>query len=296
MNVHHLELFYYVVRHGGISRAVRHMPYGIQQPAVSGQILQLERDLGLKLFERSPFRLTATGEQLFAFIRPFFENLGAVGARLRATPVPELRIGASEPVLRDHLPAVLQGVRQGYPKLRLDLRSGYQAQLEAWLQERQIDLAVTALERRPAARLRCLPLVSLPLVLLVPRRSKIRSVADLWAKKFIDEPLISLPPTESVSRHFQQELKRRHIGWPPGIVASSIELVTRYVADGAGLGVSVDMPEAVRHRRVRVLPLTGFKPVEVVALLTGRPSPLVQKVLDEMLAYAQRRWPATEAA
>ena len=37
MNVHHLELFYYVARHGGISQAVRHIPYGIQQPAVSGQ-------------------------------------------------------------------------------------------------------------------------------------------------------------------------------------------------------------------------------------------------------------------
>ena len=37
MNVHHLELFYYVARHGGISEAVRNMPYGIQQPAVSKQ-------------------------------------------------------------------------------------------------------------------------------------------------------------------------------------------------------------------------------------------------------------------
>ena len=45
MNVHHLELFYYVARHGGISSAVRHMPYGIQQPAVSSQVLQLEKTL-----------------------------------------------------------------------------------------------------------------------------------------------------------------------------------------------------------------------------------------------------------
>ncbi|HEY2952632.1 MAG TPA: hypothetical protein VGK40_08620 [Verrucomicrobiae bacterium] len=27
MNIHHLELFYYVARHGGISEAVRTMPY-----------------------------------------------------------------------------------------------------------------------------------------------------------------------------------------------------------------------------------------------------------------------------
>ena len=39
MNIHHLELFYYVARHGGITEAVRNIPYGIQQPAVSGQVV-----------------------------------------------------------------------------------------------------------------------------------------------------------------------------------------------------------------------------------------------------------------
>ena len=50
MNVHHLKLFCYVAKHGGISAAVRHIPYGIQQPAVSGQMRQLEGDVGEKLF------------------------------------------------------------------------------------------------------------------------------------------------------------------------------------------------------------------------------------------------------
>ena len=47
MNIHHLELFYFVARHGGISEAVRNIPYGIQQPAVSGQVGQLEEYLGV---------------------------------------------------------------------------------------------------------------------------------------------------------------------------------------------------------------------------------------------------------
>src|SRR5471032_2378110 len=75
VNIHHLELFYHVARHGGISRAVRHMPYGIQQPAVSGQMRLLEQGLGVRLFERTPFRLTAEGSQLFAFVESFFDNL-----------------------------------------------------------------------------------------------------------------------------------------------------------------------------------------------------------------------------
>ena len=80
MNVHHLELFYYVARHGGITEAVRNIPYGIQQPAVSGQVAQLEEYLGVTLFQRRPFALTPPGEKLFRFIQPFFSNLDAVAS------------------------------------------------------------------------------------------------------------------------------------------------------------------------------------------------------------------------
>ena len=63
MNVHHLELFYYVARHGGIMPAVRNIPYGIQQPAVSAQVRQLEQELNTSLFERlgTKIALTAAG-------------------------------------------------------------------------------------------------------------------------------------------------------------------------------------------------------------------------------------------
>ena len=70
MNIHHLELFYYVARHGGIAEAVRNMPYGIQQPAVSAQILQLEDSLGVSLFQRRPFCLTPAGDKLAFFRGP----------------------------------------------------------------------------------------------------------------------------------------------------------------------------------------------------------------------------------
>ena len=75
MNIHHLELFFYVARFGGIAEAVRNMPYGIQQPAVSAQVIQLEECLGLTLFHRRPFALTPAGEKLYRFIEPLKANI-----------------------------------------------------------------------------------------------------------------------------------------------------------------------------------------------------------------------------
>src|SRR5947207_444911 len=123
MNVHHLELFYYVARHGGISPAVRHMPYVIQQPAVSAPMRTLEEDIGTKLFERTPFRLTPAGEKLFSHAEPFFSNLTAVAQRLQQKALPHLRVGASDVVLRTHFPVVLERLRHHHPKVRLALRS-----------------------------------------------------------------------------------------------------------------------------------------------------------------------------
>ena len=117
MNIHHLELFYYVARHGGIMAAVRNIPYGIQQPAVSGQVAQLEEDLGVTLFHRRPFSLTPQGKELYDFIRPFFDNLTPMAEKLRGGIARHLRVAASEIVLRDYLPVILQELYGLFRKL-----------------------------------------------------------------------------------------------------------------------------------------------------------------------------------
>ncbi len=291
MNVHHLELFYYVAKSGGISAAVRRIPYGIQQPAVSGQMKALEDDLGTKLFERSPFRLTPAGERLFAHVEPFFENLDTVAAQLREVADPELRLGGSELVLRDHIPAVLQRVKARFPRLRLGLKTGHQGQLGDWLLEGHVDVALAPLEARPPARLKQLRLAQIPLVLQVHRKSGIKSAEEFLARKKITEPFIGLPATSVVTRGVQRELKRRGIAWPQAMEATSIELITRYVGNGDGVGVNIAINSVVKHRDVRVLPLTGFEPLTMGVLWRGETSPVVRAFLEEVRSYALQTWP-----
>lgn len=291
MNVHHLELFYYVARHGGISAAVRQIPYGIQQPAVSGQMGKLEEEVGAKLFERSPFRLTPAGERLFAHVQPFFEGLAGVKEQLREAAEPELRLGGADFALRHHIPTVMQRMKKRYPGLRFSLRSGFQSQLEDWVREGLIDVAVTAVDTRPAARLRQLRLSHVPLVLLTPRGSKVKSCEQLWARKRVTEPLILLPASSAVTRSFQRGLKRLGVVWPRSAEATSVQLVADYVANGDGFGVSVALPLITRRRDVRVLPLTGFDPMGIGAVWRGEPSTLVRALIDEVQAYARETWP-----
>jgi len=151
MNIHHLELFYYVARHGGIVPAVRNMPYGIQQPAVSGQIARLEESLDTKLFNRRPFALLPPGVELYEFIRPFFDEIDHVGEAIRGGLAQQLRVAAPAIVLHDYLPEILRRVRKRFPAFRLTLHEAARAEAERLLQAGEIDLAVTVIEHKKEA-------------------------------------------------------------------------------------------------------------------------------------------------
>lgn len=258
------------------------MPYGIQQPAVSGQVIQLEEFLGLTLFQRRPFILTASGQELYTSIQPFFANLDGMADKLRGGTSQQIRIGASEPILSDHLPEILLKVRKKFPKLKVTLREGYQPELEGWLQKHEIDLAVTLLESKPPAGATALPLLKLPLVLLVEKSSKLSSAAELWRRDRIEETLISLPPNETICKNFQQGLSRINVDWFTSIEVSSLHLIETYVANGYGIGLAVVAPKARINPQIRVLPLEDFPPVTVGAVWHGKPGPLLQALLNEM--------------
>lgn len=280
MNVHHLELFYYVARFGGISEAVRNIPYGIQQPAVSSQIIQLEEFLGVTLFQRRPFELTPAGEELFKFSAPFFGNLAQMTEKLQGGTAHSIRVGASEVILRDHWPHLVQQVRKKFPKLKMVLREGYQPQLEQWIERQEIDLAFTLLNQKGPGGGKVLRLLELPLVLLVEKSSKVQTSEDLWQRDKIEDALISLPANELICKVFQQELARRGLEWFPSIEVSSLNLVESYAARGYGIGLSLAMPQARPNPAVRPIVLRDFPLLTIGALWAGKPTPLTNAFIE----------------
>lgn len=284
MNVHHLELFYYVAKHGGISEAVRNMPYGIQQPAISGQVIQLEEFLGAALFHRRPFALTVQGKELYDFIKPFFENLTPMAEKLRGGVSQHLRIAAAETVLRNFLPQVLQELRQKFPRLKVTLREGYHPQVVSWLLQQEIDMSIGLLGGKPSGGIQAIPMFEMPLALLVPKGSKLKSADELWKRDRIEESLITVPSNEPMRRAFQEGLAQRKVDWLGGIEVSSVEMVQIYVAHGYGIGVTVHVPQLKLHPEVRALPLADFERVTFGVLWQGRRT----VVLDGMIRGIER--------
>ncbi len=275
LNIHHLELFYYVARAGGITAALRLIPYGIQQPAVSAQIGRLEESLGTRLFHRRPFSLTPAGREVFDHIAPFFGNLAQLDRCVRQEAVQHLRLAASASVLREHLPAILKTIQNRTPGLRVTLREATQQAAERMLREHEIDLAVVLIENRPGPGIRSEPLIKVPMVLLVEADAPFRTGAEVFrAVKTDPPPLIALPAREYLTQVFQKELARRQLTWPTRLESSSLELIEAYVGHSFGVGLSLDIPGRKPPAGIRELLLRGFPVLNFGALFSGRlPAP-----------------------
>ena len=287
MNVHHLELFYYVARHGGVSSAARAMPYGIQQPAISSQILQLEDVLGVTLYQRRPFQLTREGQALYEFISPFFGGLSEISNRLRGGGENRLRIASAEVVQRDYLPDLLSRMRRRVKGFHFTLTHGRQHEIEALLVSQQIDVGLSTLMDQTTVNIESRELHRLPQVLLVPAKSTITKAVQIFEKDRIDLPLVSMDSTDVLSRLFQSTLRQRGLEWLPSLEVGSLDLVVRYVAENFGVGLALRHPRVEFPSSVRALDLPDFTPLSFGALWTGRMTPLLEAFLSEAESLAE---------
>ncbi|MFF2851410.1 LysR family transcriptional regulator [Streptomyces sp. NPDC058001] len=129
-----LELLLAVARLGSLGRAAREL--GITQPAASGRIRSMERQLGLALVDRSPrgSRLTDAGALVTDWARRVVEaaEVFDAGAQaLRADRESRLRVAASMTIAEYLLPGWLIALRTGRPDTAVSLLAGNSAAVAA---------------------------------------------------------------------------------------------------------------------------------------------------------------------
>jgi len=282
MNIHHLELFYYVAKYEGIVAACRQIPYGIQQPAVSAQVAQLEADLGVRLFERRPFRLTEAGQALYDYAAPFFGQLKETEQMLRGAMARKIRLAGLTEVMRDHVPSLLEKLRRKYPGLSVTLTEIDQRGAEQLILRGEADLAITVLESKLPPGFHSIMLAQLPLCLAIPADAPYRHAADaLRAGAAGELPLISLPPHERLPRLFAGELAARKLRWKVDIEVSSGELIGTYVRHKLGAGLMVRRPGTI-DGDLRYLALKGFPTLPIGMFWRGRLGEITQILVEEL--------------
>jgi DNA-binding transcriptional LysR family regulator len=123
----------------------------VTQAAISMQIRQLEEEVGLQLFTRTPRRviLTEAGEYLLERARKILREHDSALAEIAEVAGAEygrLRIGTASGTFAMHqLPSILQRVKEKFPNSELTVSSGTSQRLVDKMMHGEIDIAFVSL-------------------------------------------------------------------------------------------------------------------------------------------------------
>lgn len=149
----------------------------VSQQCISKQIARLEREIGVRLFDRSTAKvsLTRAGTLLqteWGAMLAQTEDAVARARALQAAAHPALRVGLLElcGVLDFVLPRIT-AYSKTHPEIELEYEIGSFSQIQEWLLEGRVDLIVSfssELEHLPE-RYACLDLKELPLYIIIAK-------------------------------------------------------------------------------------------------------------------------------
>jgi DNA-binding transcriptional LysR family regulator len=139
------KLFIDAAELGSLSKVA--MAYGTSQPHISRQISELEQDCGGRLFQRTGrgVVLTELGQRIAPKVRAWLASSDQLVNDVRSsagTPIGKVRMGSLPSTAHPLVSTLYKRLKERYPLIALSVREGQGAQLETWLEDGSVDLAI----------------------------------------------------------------------------------------------------------------------------------------------------------
>ncbi|PJI39631.1 LysR family transcriptional regulator [Ferrovibrio sp.] len=293
-NLDHLQTFADVVRLGSFSAAAARL--NLTQPAVSLQIRQLERKLGLKLIERVGRTATPT-----AAGRALLQHAGTIDSAVNAaledvaqhgrSVTGRVRIGIGATACIHILPPILSDLRRRFPKLDLTVNTGNAPEILRAIEDNSLDLGLVTLPPKTKSQslgraLDATPLIDDDFVAISSRALKLPE--PVTPQALMDLPLVIPEPGGNTRSLIDGWFATAGLAPNAGMELDSVEAIKQLV--GAGLGCSVLPAMALATAEARKgLEVRALKPrlTRQLALVLRRDKPL-SRGLRETVAALRR--------
>ena len=312
MNFLHLKYFLMVAEEMNITRAAERLY--ISQQSLSNHISNLEKELEVKLFTRSPkLSLTYAGDllvetatQILDLQSQYLSKVGDINRQYMGV----LRVGISYTCGLTLLPDVLPRFREEFPMVEFSLFEGNSSQLEDELAHGRVDLII-CFQPIMLEGVEVVPLTEDRLILVVPRRftddlfgdkaeemrKQFANGADISAFQHL--PFILLKRGNRVRSIVDQYLSRSF--FKPKIILETENTVTTLAMAKANMGIvicpelflrDIHVPSAqVSNDELDLFPLTdpstisrlvvGYRRDRYISHFAERFIHIVQEVLQE---------------
>ncbi len=259
MDMKALLCFETMAKHGSLARAS--IELGIADAAVSQRIKSLEKYLGTKLYEArgGKVRLTEAGHQTKALATRMLEELADFTDEIgdeesRGTVV----LSAEPPLLRYHLPRIVELFKQERRLAHLRLLSRGTLETIELVRRNEVDLGVIPATRPAPTELVFHPWRTFKSYVLVPRghplaRRKVPTMADILTEETLSRyPQVVAEIDNREQIRVRDTLERLGLPFNVALEVGNIETVKHYVARGHGIAAVSGMclsreDEAIFH-------------------------------------------------
>ena len=289
-----LHVFLTVSQRGSMAQAAAQL--GVSQPAVSSVIADLERTLGVPLFDRSTRGVTPT-----VYARAMMDRSVAAFDELKqgirtlenlADPTAgELWIGCIESVSALILPPILQQFMQRYPRVLVHVErlSSPIPELRD-LCERNLDLVLGRMAPSAAkdSDLVCEPLFDYRAVIAAGPHSRWARRRKLDLGDLVDEPWILTPSDCRIHAAITEAFRIRGLKFPRvSLLTHSIPLRMSLLASGPYITA---FPDSIRSlngylRACTILPIdlpACPRPLSIITLKNRRLNPVAQRFIEHL--------------
>ena len=248
-----LRAFCQTTRLGSVSRAAEALY--VSQPAITLQLQALEREMGVKLCERSGRRLVPTreGEALYALARPLVEGIdgldNAFREQVRGLDAGELHVAAGSSTILYLLPKIVEAFRAAQPGVRLTLHNVTGAGGLNLLRSDDVDLAVGSMLDVPAD-LGYAPIYNFDPMLITPPDHPLAKKRELALADLSPYGLILPPKRLTTYRLVDLVFQQNRVPYTVALEVGGWEVIKQYVAMGMGISIvtSICLTDADRER------------------------------------------------
>jgi DNA-binding transcriptional LysR family regulator len=293
MGIRELRTFVAVADRGSLSAGAEVLSLSI--PAVSGQIVRLEEELGTELFDRSkkPARINAAGRVLVVRAREIlalYERLGQpVSGAHELTG--SFTLGSIPTALTSVIPKALLALRAAHPRMHVRVHHGLSPSFADLLRHGEVDAAIISEPRDPLAGLVWEPFAEEPVLVVAPRAAK--GTTDVALLR--EYPYIRFNRHFWVSQRIEDALVSRRIVLRQSMELDSLEAIALMVREGLGVSIiPVSHTGFLRFHRLKAVPF-GKPPLHRrigLAERVGNPKAAIAAALLQALRRAAGKIPA----
>ena len=228
------KLFMDAAELGSLSKVA--IAYGTSQPHISRRIGELEQDCGGRLFQRTGrgVVLTELGQRIAPKVRAWLASSDQLANEVRTsagTPIGKVRIGSLPSTAHPLLSTLHKRLKEEYPLIQLAVREGQGAQLETWLEDSSVDLAILY-RTSESPKNGDTYLVETSTYMVSAAGDPLTSRPTVRFSALHDLPLVLFCRPSSWRNHLEQISAARKVSLNVALEADSLSLQTHVVSQG----------------------------------------------------------------